>query len=133
MPSLIGSRITRLEDAPLLRGQGRFIDDIVVPGVLHAGFVRSPHAHAAIRGISKATALDLPGVPNDPFFWGVVSLTLVYAAYVAELEAVAKEIGRSMAEVALNWVANRPGVASVDRDDHGRPSGKGRRGQFSVG
>jgi carbon-monoxide dehydrogenase large subunit len=62
MPSLIGSRITRLEDAPLLRGQGRFIDDIVVPGVLHAGFVRSPHAHAAIRDISKTAALALPGV-----------------------------------------------------------------------
>ena len=62
MPSLIGSRITRLEDAPLLRGQGRFIEDIFVPGVLHAGFVRSPHAHAAIRSISKAAALDLPGV-----------------------------------------------------------------------
>jgi polar amino acid transport system permease protein len=30
-------------------------------------------------------ALDLPGVPNDPFFWGVVSLTLVYSAYVAEV------------------------------------------------
>jgi aerobic carbon-monoxide dehydrogenase large subunit len=62
MPSLIGSRITRLEDAALLRGRGRFIDDIVVPGVLHAAFVRSPHAHAAIRGISTAAALDLPGV-----------------------------------------------------------------------
>jgi carbon-monoxide dehydrogenase large subunit len=62
MPSLIGSRITRLEDAPLLRGQGRFIDDIAVPGVLHAGFVRSPHAHATIRGIAKTAALDMPGV-----------------------------------------------------------------------
>src|SRR5947207_6274832 len=62
MPSLIGARIARLEDAPLLRGQGRFVDDLKVAGVLHAGFVRSPHAHAAIRSISKTAALGLPGV-----------------------------------------------------------------------
>src|SRR5205823_13579326 len=62
MPSLIGARIARLEDAPLLRGQGRFIDDLKVAGVLHAGFVRSPHAHAAIRSISTTAALGLPGV-----------------------------------------------------------------------
>ena len=37
MPSLIGSRILRLEDEPLLRGKGRFVDDIPLPGVLHAG------------------------------------------------------------------------------------------------
>ena len=62
MPALIGARITRLEDEPLLRGKGRYVDDVVVPGMLHAGFVRSPHAHAAIRGISKTAALALPGV-----------------------------------------------------------------------
>jgi carbon-monoxide dehydrogenase large subunit len=62
MPSLIGSRITRVEDAPLLRGQGRYLDDIAVPGLLHAAFVRSPHAHAAIRSVTKTQALALPGV-----------------------------------------------------------------------
>jgi aerobic carbon-monoxide dehydrogenase large subunit len=62
MPSLIGSRITRIEDEPLLRGAGRFIDDVVVPDILHAAFVRSPHAHAAVRGLSKTAALALPGV-----------------------------------------------------------------------
>jgi carbon-monoxide dehydrogenase large subunit len=62
MPSLIGSRIRRIEDAPLLRGQGRYIDDITVPGLLHAAFVRGPHAHAAIRSVTKTQALALPGV-----------------------------------------------------------------------
>ena len=46
MASLIGARVARVEDPPLLRGERRFIDDIVVPDVLHAGFVRSPHPHA---------------------------------------------------------------------------------------
>src|SRR5215475_11119891 len=59
---LIGSRIPRIEDGPFLRGKGRYIDDVVVPGLLHASFVRSPHPHATIRGISKSAALALPGV-----------------------------------------------------------------------
>jgi aerobic carbon-monoxide dehydrogenase large subunit len=62
MRPLIGSRIKRLEDEPLLRGQGRFVDDITLPGLLHVAFVRSPHPHALIRGISKDAALALPGV-----------------------------------------------------------------------
>jgi aerobic carbon-monoxide dehydrogenase large subunit len=60
--SLIGSRVHRLEDDALLRGRGRFVDDIAVPGMLHAAFVRSPHPHAVIRGVSKTAALALPGV-----------------------------------------------------------------------
>jgi aerobic carbon-monoxide dehydrogenase large subunit len=59
---VVGSRVARLEDADLLRGKGRFVDDIVLPGMLHAAFVRSPHAHAAIRAIDKAAAVALPGV-----------------------------------------------------------------------
>src|SRR5688500_12656773 len=62
MPSLIGARITRLEDEPLLRGEGRFVDDIALPGLLHVAFVRSPHPHALIRGIDAAAALAFEGV-----------------------------------------------------------------------
>src|SRR3954471_19910552 len=62
MAPLIGSRILRIEDEPLLRGKARFIDDIVVPDVLHAAFVRSPHAHAAINAVDKTAALAMPGV-----------------------------------------------------------------------
>jgi carbon-monoxide dehydrogenase large subunit len=59
---VIGRSVPRLEDEPLLKGEGRFIDDIRLPGMLHAAFVRSPHAHAAIRRIDKAAAAALPGV-----------------------------------------------------------------------
>jgi carbon-monoxide dehydrogenase large subunit len=62
MPPLIGSRITRLEDEPLLRGRGRFVDDIAAAGVWQAAFVHSPHPHALIKGIDNAAALGLPGV-----------------------------------------------------------------------
>jgi len=46
-----GARVKRLEDPALLAGRGRFVDDVKLPGLIHACFVRSPHAHAAIRGI----------------------------------------------------------------------------------
>ncbi len=59
---VVGRSVERLEDPDLLRGKGRFIDDIRLPGMLEAAFVRSPHAHAAIRAIDKAAALESPGV-----------------------------------------------------------------------
>lgn len=58
----IGKPLARKEDKRLVTGQGRYLDDIVVPGALHASFVRSPHAHARILGISADAARELPGV-----------------------------------------------------------------------
>jgi carbon-monoxide dehydrogenase large subunit len=58
----IGQPIKRLEDLPLLTGAGRFVADLRVPDMLEAAFVRSPHAHAAIRGIDTRAARQCPGV-----------------------------------------------------------------------
>ena len=57
-----GARITRLEDPALLTGRGQFVDDVNLPGMLHAAFVRSPHAHARFRTIDGAAARAMPGV-----------------------------------------------------------------------
>ncbi|HYE94168.1 MAG TPA: molybdopterin cofactor-binding domain-containing protein, partial [Terriglobales bacterium] len=57
-----GASVRRREDPRYLRGEGRFLDDITLPGMLHAAFVRSPHAHARIRGIDTQRARALPGV-----------------------------------------------------------------------
>jgi carbon-monoxide dehydrogenase large subunit len=59
---VIGRSVKRLEDAALLTGQGRFVDDIFLPGMLQAAFQRSPHAHARIGDISTRAAVSLPGV-----------------------------------------------------------------------
>ena len=59
---LFGARVKRLEDPALLTGRGRFVDDVKLPGVLHACFVRSPHAHARLRGIDTKPAMGIPGV-----------------------------------------------------------------------
>ena len=58
----IGKPVKRIEDRPLLTGAARFVDDLRFPGVLEAAFVRSPHAHAAIRSIDPSAARALPGV-----------------------------------------------------------------------
>jgi CO/xanthine dehydrogenase Mo-binding subunit len=58
----IGRDINRVEDPRLLRGEGRFIDDIALPHMAHAAVVRSPHAHATITRIDTAAAEALPGV-----------------------------------------------------------------------
>ena len=58
----VGTRINRVEDARLLTGRGLFVDDVALPGMLHACFVRSPFARAAIRGIDPSAARALPGV-----------------------------------------------------------------------
>ncbi len=59
---LIGASVRRVEDPRLLTGQGRFVDDVAVPGMLEAAFVRSPHPHARIISIDTSEALALPGV-----------------------------------------------------------------------
>ena len=58
----IGTSTLRKEDAEFITGQGRFVDDIVLPGMHYLGFVRSPHAHAEIGAIDTKGALELPGV-----------------------------------------------------------------------
>ena len=62
-PPWVGQSIPRVEDAALLTGRGRFIDDLGVrPGTLHAAILRSPHAHADIVSIESSAAKRAPGV-----------------------------------------------------------------------
>ncbi len=58
----VGARVLRKEDRKLLTGQGRFVDDIKLPGMLHMAVVRSPHAHARINAIDTSAARAVPGV-----------------------------------------------------------------------
>jgi carbon-monoxide dehydrogenase large subunit len=58
----MGHSVKRKEDPRLIRGQGNFIDDIKLPGMLYMDIVRSPYAHAKIVSINTAEALKVPGV-----------------------------------------------------------------------
>lgn len=62
MGRFVGARVRRVEDRRLMSGRGRYVDDVVVPDMAHAAFVRSPWPHALIRGIDTTRAAALPGV-----------------------------------------------------------------------
>ena len=73
-PRIVGTKAKRIEDRALLRGRGKFLDDIHIDGVLHAAFLRSQHAHArfasstsprhARRPVSWRFSMRKPCVPN---------------------------------------------------------------------
>lgn len=58
----VGARMRRSEDPRLVRGEGRYVGDLTFPAMLHAGFVRSPYAHARIRSVATEAAEAIPGV-----------------------------------------------------------------------
>ena len=59
---LLGAQVKRKEDPRLITGTSQYVADIALPGLAHVVFVRSPHAHARIRGIDGSAALRQPGV-----------------------------------------------------------------------
>ncbi|MGW7546559.1 xanthine dehydrogenase family protein molybdopterin-binding subunit [Streptomyces sp. NPDC054770] len=83
---LVGRSVARREDPRLLTGRGRFVDDIELPGMLHAQFVRSTIAHGVI------TALDLTQVRQVP---GVVA---AFSAADLELGDITAQLGRPLSE-----------------------------------
>jgi carbon-monoxide dehydrogenase large subunit len=58
----IGQAVRRVEDQRFLTGNGRYVDDITLPGMCHGVTVLSPHAHAKIKRIDTAKAKTAPGV-----------------------------------------------------------------------
>src|SRR5687768_7271328 len=58
----IGERVRRTEDPTLLRGEGRYTDDLNEPAQAHAYIVRSPYAHGVLKGINTEAAKQMPGV-----------------------------------------------------------------------
>jgi len=59
---LFGARVRRREDARLVTGRGRYVDDVTHPGLLHVAVHRSPHAHARIVRVDPTEARRRPGV-----------------------------------------------------------------------
>lgn len=60
--SLLGNRVQRVEDPDLLTGRGTFVANLDLPGCAAAAFVRSPFAHARVRGVDTSDAVGAPGV-----------------------------------------------------------------------
>ena len=58
----IGESIKRKEDGRFLRGKGNYLDDFVLPNMMHMAILRSPYAHARIISIDVESAREVPGV-----------------------------------------------------------------------
>ena len=60
--SILGNAVLRLEDPTLLTGEGRYVDDLVEPGMLHVAFARSTVAHGTVLSVDISDASSMPGV-----------------------------------------------------------------------
>jgi len=98
----IGQPVLRVEDEALLRGGGRFIDDLHLPGAAHACFLRSPHVHAEILSIDARSAVAAPGV------LGVYTAADLKAAGIGPLHPVVAQMNR---DGSVPAVAARPVLA----------------------
>ena len=131
-----GRRLARREDPRLLTGRGRYIADVVLPGMVHLAFVRSPHAHARVRRVDVTRAQASPGVvgvftaadfvldPIEPAFAGEgyraagwPPLAASRVRFVGDPVAVVAAVDRYAAEDAAELVQVDyevlPAVASV--------------------
>ncbi len=138
--SYIGKSVPRPNAKKLVEGRGQYVDDIVLPRMVHAAFVRSPHAHAKILRIDGADALEVPGVLRvftgadlaahcEPWvatlahLKGMKSapqlpLPLARATWAGEAVAAVVAESRGVAEDALAgvWVDYEPLPAAVDME-----------------
>ncbi|TMF44648.1 MAG: carbon-monoxide dehydrogenase large subunit [Chloroflexi bacterium] len=85
---VLGEAYKRKEDARFIRGQGKYVDDVQLPGMLYGAIVRSPSAHALIKHIDSSQALQVPGV--------VTVIT-----------------GKDLEAAGLNWMPTLPGDTEI--------------------
>lgn len=122
MKKIIGASVPRLEDGRLLSGKGLFVDDIVLPRMLYAAILRSPHAHARIVSIDKSGAERLDGVAavytaedlgplNGPLPPSITPLPQYPIPYMKTHYALAKDKVRYVGEPIAMVVAEDKYVA----------------------
>ncbi|MFQ5477436.1 MAG: xanthine dehydrogenase family protein molybdopterin-binding subunit [Candidatus Binatia bacterium] len=116
----VGKAVDRVEDPQLLTGSTEFIDNLVLPGMLHCAILRSPHAHARIRGVNTKKAEELAGViavvsgedarrltqpaASSPEGWGTYCLAADKVRFVGEPVAAVAAVSRYVAEDALELI-----------------------------
>src|SRR5580765_5831054 len=102
---IFGSGIRRREDPRLITGNAKYTDDFVLPGMVHAAMLRSPHAHASLRAVDVTRAKEAPGVvavytaadiavlKPVPCAWLVPNANLKVAAYPAIAKDTVRYVG----------------------------------------
>src|SRR5919108_4497711 len=101
----LGASIKRKEDPRLLTGEARYLDDIQLPGMVYAAILRSPYAHAKIKGINKDKAAKVPGVITILTGEDFKDLPALPCAWLAEAGRIQNNV-------------NTPRVLEIDRVTH---------------
>src|SRR6478735_10614653 len=119
----MGHSMKRKEDPRFIRGQGHYVDDIKLPGMLHMDIVRSPYAHAKILAIHTEKALAIPGVlavitgetlAGFKLHW--MPTLMSDTQMVLPVEKVMYQAQEVAAVIATDRYAAADGVAAVDVD-----------------
>ena len=117
--SLLGASVRRREDPRFITGRGLYTDDVKVPGTTYAAFVRSPFAHARIRGVDAAAARAHPGVRavftgRDLLDAGVNPLPvgwLLPDLKIGQRRPMAADVARHVGEAVAVVIGETPFVA----------------------
>src|SRR5690606_19760310 len=113
-----GRALRRTEDARFLTGRARFVDDVTPPGALHLAILRSPHAHARVRGVDLAAARAMAGVADAFAFADIAAYAKPIPVRLAPLPGVERFQQRPLADDVVRY-AGEP-VAVVVADDRYR-------------
>jgi carbon-monoxide dehydrogenase large subunit len=107
----VGAKVPRVEDGRILTGRGKYVDDVTLPNLLHASFVRSPFAHARITRIDVDAARRAPGVvavfTGDDMrqLCNPVSTSLAFGVKFPEFHPLATDKVRFVGDVVAMVVA----------------------------
>jgi len=101
--TLIGKPTSRPDATRLVRGRGRYVDDLVLPRMLHAAFVRSPHAHAEIRAIDSTAAKASRGVVRILTGADIAEHVTPYVAVLSHLKGLRSPPQYPLAVDRVRW------------------------------
>lgn len=121
----IGQPVSRMEDPVLLRGEGRYTDDVSLPDQAYAAFVRSPHAHGFIAGIDTEAARAMPGVlavytASDLAPMGYGPLKCLFAFQNRDGSPMARPLRHALASDKVRFVGDPVAVVIAETTHQAR-------------
>src|SRR6266849_259786 len=100
-----GAAVKRREDPRFLRGEARYVDDVKLPGLLHAAFLRSPHAHARLVRIRTDAARAMKPLPLFGAVPPGLAAGIIFEIRQAQQFALVRDRARHVGEVVAMVVA----------------------------
>jgi len=136
---MMGARIRRKEDPRLITGASMYVGDLQLAGMLHASFLRSPHAHARIRSIDTSAAKDMPGVyavyTNEDMVKLAEPLGGTGSSGDADIDVdagIPVPAVQTLAQDKVRWVGEPVAVVLADNEELGRDAAEAIRVDYET-